>query len=133
MMMAGRIIGASKMAMSSTRLMGTCSVGGQAVGTAAALAVKYKCSPHEVGRKHIKELQQNLLKDDCYIPGFKNEDPNDLARNAKISASSWIEGSEPENVINGISRNVGKKSNQWCSAGMSSLGEWIEVVLGTER
>lgn len=133
MMMAGRIIGASKMAMSSTRLMGTCSVGGQAVGTAAALAVKYKCSPHEVGRKHIKELQQNLLKDDCYIPGFKNEDPNDLARNAKISASSWIEGSEPENVINGISRNVGKKSNQWCSAGMSSLGEWIEVDLGTER
>lgn len=133
MMMAGRIIGASKMAMSSTRLMGTCSVGGQAVGTAAAMAVKYQCDPREIGEKCIKELQQELLKDDCYIPGFRNEDPLDLARTAKISASSWTDGNEPENIINGISRRVGSKSNQWCSRGMSSQGEWIELDLGKAR
>lgn len=45
LMMAGRDISASKMAMGSTRVMGTCAVGGQAVGTAAALCIKYDCDP----------------------------------------------------------------------------------------
>lgn len=39
LMMAGRDISASKMAFGTTRLMGTCSIGRQAVGTAAAMAV----------------------------------------------------------------------------------------------
>lgn len=70
----GRSMGASKLAMASSRVMGTCAVGGQAVGTAAALCKKYGCTPHDV-EAHMKELQQLLLKDDCYIPGYKNEDP----------------------------------------------------------
>ena len=59
-MLAGRDISTSKMAYGSTRVMGTCSVGGQAVGTAAAMAVKYRCTPREIG-EHIMELQQQLL------------------------------------------------------------------------
>ena len=39
-MLAGRDISTSKMAYGTTRVMGTCSIGGQAVGTAAAMAVK---------------------------------------------------------------------------------------------
>lgn len=34
------------------------------------------------------ELQQQLLRDDCYIPGFRNEDPLDYARSVKVSASA---------------------------------------------
>lgn len=45
LMMAGRNISTSKMAFGSTRVMGTCAIGGQAAGTAAALAVKYNCTP----------------------------------------------------------------------------------------
>lgn len=86
-MMAGRDISASKMAMGSTRVMGTCAVGGQAVGTAAALCIKYDCDPRGA-QEHMRELQQMLLKDDAYIPGIWNEDPKDLARRAKVTATS---------------------------------------------
>ncbi len=88
LMMAGRDISVSHVALGTTRVMATCGVMGQAVGTAAALCVEHGSLPREVGRRHITELQQQLLKDDCYIPGFKNEDPEDLARTAKVSASS---------------------------------------------
>lgn len=111
-MLAGRDISTTKMAFGSTRVMGTCAVGGQAAGTAAALAVKYNCTPRQVG-EHIHELQQTLLRDDCYIPGFKNQDALDIARNATVTATGHTEGNEPENVINGISRPEGNKSNCW--------------------
>lgn len=90
LMMAGRDISASKMAFGSTRVMGTCAVGGQAAGTAAAMAVEYSCGLRDVGKDHIEELQQLLLKDDCYIPGYRNTDPGDLARQARVSASSAL-------------------------------------------
>ncbi len=129
LMMAGRDIGASKMAMGSTRVMGTCAVGGQAVGTAAALAVKYQCNPDKVGKEHIQELRQMLMKDDCYILGGRNEDPSDYARLAKVTASSYQKGCEPEKVVNGISRSVGEESNMWCSDGISSQGETLLLKL----
>ena len=116
LMMAGRDISTSKMAFSSVRVMGTCAIGGQAVGTAAALAAEKNCTPREVGQKHIRTLQQQLLRDDCYIPGLRNEDENDLARRACAAADSQIEGGEASNVINGVSRTVGDESNCWISA-----------------
>ncbi len=120
LMMAGRNISATKMAFSSTRVMGTCAVGGQAVGTAAALALKYHCSPRAVGKEHIHELQQMLLKNDCFIPGFANEDEKDLARTATISASSETENGKAQNVINGISRSVDDDTNCWISSSLTT-------------
>jgi hypothetical protein len=128
LMMAGRNISTTKMAYGSTRVMGTCAVGGQAVGTAAAMAVKYKCDPRGI-MDHIEELQQTLLKDDCYIPGFKNNDKADLMRNAAVSATSFIKGCEPENVVNGISRTVDDDKNCWESDGISENGETITLKL----
>lgn len=118
LMMAGRDISTSKMAFSSTRVMGTCAVGGQAVGIAAALAVKYGCTPKQVGEQHIRRLQQELLKNDCFIPGFSNEDEGDWARTAAVCATSEQEGCKAENVINGVSRNVNGKVNCWKSASL---------------
>ena len=105
-MLAGRDISTSKMAYGSTRVMGTCAVGGQAAGTATALAIKHRCDPKTVG-EHIDELHQRLLRDDCYIPGFRNHDPKDLARTAVVTASSCTEGNWPEKVIDGVARSVG--------------------------
>ncbi|HDH07156.1 MAG TPA: FAD-dependent oxidoreductase [Thermoproteales archaeon] len=90
LMMAGRDISATHVAMGSTRLMLTGAVMGQAVGTAAALCVKYKITPRELALKKIKELQQILLKDDAFIIGVVNEDPGDMARNARVEASSHL-------------------------------------------
>lgn len=115
LMMAGRDISASKMAFSSCRVMGTCAVGGQAVGTAAAIAVQNDCSPRQVGEKYIRQLQQKLLKNDCYIPGHANQDEQDMARSAQVTATSQIPGGEAVNVINGVSRGVNDKTNCWIS------------------
>lgn len=123
---SGRSLSASKLAMASSRVMATCAVGGQAVGTAAALCKKYGCNPHGV-EAHMTELQQTLLRDDCYIPGFKNEDPADLARRAAVTASS--EKLAANNVINGVSRTVGEDANCWQSDGIAADGEVLTLAL----
>ncbi len=119
LMMAGRDISASKLAMGSTRVMATCAIGGQAAGTAAAAAARLGLSPKEYGEKHIKELRQALLKDDCYILGVRNEDPDDIARKAKVTATSEEPGAEASKVINGISRNTDTECNEWISRPLS--------------
>lgn len=132
LMMAGRDISASKMAMGSTRVMGTCAVGGQAVGTAAALCIKYDCNPRGA-QEHMRELQQMLLKDDAYIPGIWNEDPKDLARRAKVTATSAREGCPPENVINGISRDEDGHRNLWISGKGRTEGEMLTLHLADRQ
>ena len=117
--LGGRIISATHRAFASTRVMATCAVAAQAAGTAAALAVHKNKSPRELG-EDIGELQQLLLRDGCYIPGYKNEDTKDKALLSHITASSEEKGFEAINVINGISRPVGDNSNMWQSAELSS-------------
>lgn len=125
--MAGRNISASKLAMASTRIIGTCAVGGQAAGIAATLCIKYGVNPKDL-MPHIKELQQAILKADGFLPGFRNEDPQDLARAATFTATSYRLGDEPVKVVNGISRRLGKESNAWVS---ENLGEGSETLTMT--
>ena len=129
MMMAGRNISATKLAMGSTRVMGTCAVGGEAAGTAAAMAVKAGCTPREFGQKHVQELRQELLKNDCYILGCKNTDEKDLALTASVTATSERPGYEAAKVVNGVSRTVGDESNLWRSNGVSAEGETLTLTL----
>ena len=88
LMFAGRCQSVTHIALGSVRVEATLFTLGQAAGTAAALAVQKGLSPREYGQKFITELQQRLLKDDQYIPGLRNEDPADLARGAKVTATS---------------------------------------------
>ena len=101
LMMAGRDISATQIALGTTRLMATCAVIGQAVGTAAHLCTKHRLAPRELHPARIKELQQLLLKQDCYIPRLANQDPADLARTAGVSASSTAVLSFPEGTTLG--------------------------------
>ena len=128
LMMAGRNISVSNMAMGSTRVMGTCAIGGQAVGTAAAMCIKYHCQPRGI-LNHMTELQQTLLKEDCYIPNIRNMDDLDLARSAVVTATSSKAGFGPEQVINGISRGEGDSRNIWVSDGLSRCGETLSLEL----
>lgn len=111
---AGRIISASHMAFASSRVMATCAVGGQAVGTAAYIALRENISPRSVGA-HIRELQQTLLRDDCYIPGICNEDENDLVRSAEICATHALKNCAADNLKSGVSRTVGEISHCWAA------------------
>ena len=69
LMFAGRNISATHMALSSTRVMATCAVIGQAAGTGAAVALRHGCLPVQVSARYIEELQETLLEDGCFIPG----------------------------------------------------------------
>lgn len=113
---AGRNISTSHMAMSSTRVMATCSTCGQAIGTAAALAVKYACTPRDVGLGHIRELQETLLDDDVYLPWHARTIP-ELSRSAQLIAS----GGDAEPVRSGVDRVLGSDDNGWWAADQQSL------------
>lgn len=129
--LGGRAISASHLAFASTRVMGTCAVCGQAVGTAAAIAKKYKTDPRGVN-EHIAQLQQELLKDDCFIPNFKNEDKNDFAKSTKVFATSEQKGFEAVNVINGEQRTIDENSNLYMSNGIGSNGETLTLEFEKE-
>lgn len=88
LLMAGRCISVTHMALGSPRLMATCAVTGQAAGTAAHLCAKLKKTARSIYEDHLSELQQLLLKQDCYIPSVRNEDPEDLIRQSTVSSSS---------------------------------------------
>ena len=88
--MAGRNISVTHAALGSTRIMGTIFSIGQAVGTASAMLVRTGLSSRELGERKIRELQQLLVKNDQYIRGVVGNDSANLAKKAKISASSTI-------------------------------------------
>ncbi len=130
--MAGRDISTTRLGLGSTRIMGTCAVGGQAVGTAISLCEKYGCLPCEL-QPHMQELQQLILEDDGYIPNLLNEDESDLARKASITASSYQVGFEPKLLINGISRAEEDAVNAWRSDGIDEAGEWVDFRFATTK
>ena len=115
LMFAGRCASCTHAAMSSTRVMGTgCSMG-QAVGTAAAMAVARGETPRGLG-KHIDELQQTLLGDDCYLPWVSLK-VSALTTEAKLAASQG--NCEP--VRDGIGRQVGQEPHCW----VARPGDWV--------
>ncbi len=97
LMFAGRNISASHIAFGATRVMATCATIGEAVGLAAAMCVEDKIIPRDLYMKHIKKLQQILLRQDGSIIGIKNEDMKDKARSAAIMASTLLKKIEVVN------------------------------------
>ncbi|NLO82855.1 MAG: FAD-dependent oxidoreductase [Clostridiales bacterium] len=114
---AGRNISVTHAAMSATRVMATCAILGQAVGTAAAIAVRDGLTPRGVYKYRITELQKTLMEDDCYLP-WKRRDIPELTRKAELTA---LEGN-PEPLRNGIDRPVGEEDNGWTG----SIGSWVQ-------
>jgi hypothetical protein len=127
--MAGRNVSVSHVALSSTRVMATCANMGQAVGTAMAYCNKNNIAPNVLSgdKKHITALQQILLRQDQGILGIENNDSGDVARNARVKASSETEDGSAANVIDGFNRDVSDgKTHQW-RAEMKNGQPWIEL------
>ncbi len=98
LMMAGRPISCSYVGFSSSRVLSTGCIVGQAAGVAASICTKKGATPRDVAQRHAREVQQLLLTQDGHIPGVVNEDPNDLARQAKVTASNSAALHFPEGV-----------------------------------
>lgn len=79
---AGRNISVTHAALSSSRVMATCAILGQALGTAVAQAIQENCAVENVD---IVKLQQTLMADDCYIPWHERRVPL-LTRQAKCNS-----------------------------------------------
>ena len=113
MVFAGRNISATHAAMSSSRVMATCGIVGQAVGTAVAMAIKGNT---KVQQLNIADLQQKLMDDDCYIPWQKRK-VSDLSKNAQCNVAV---------VRNGIERG-----DENCWAG--NAGDYIEYTFKKQQ
>lgn len=108
LLFAGRNISATHCAMAASRVMATCAILGQAAGTAAALAVQYDISPRQVG-SHIRELQELLMKDDCWLPGRKRS-ISKLCQEAALTAP--CDGTEK--LRNGHDRPTDAEGDNGC-------------------
>ena len=114
---AGRNISTTHAALSSTRVMATCATLGQAVGTAASIAVRENLTPRGVYREQIAELKQTLMEDDCYLPWNVRQVPV-LTQSAELTASE----DNPEPLRNGIDRPIEDTDNGW----RGSIGSWTD-------
>ena len=103
---AGRNISVTHTAMSSTRVMATCAIIGQAVGTAAAIAARDGLTPRGVYTERLHELRQTLMDDDCYLPFARRAIPP-LTQTAKLMCA----GPDAENIRNGLDRPIGQSDN----------------------
>ena len=88
LMMAGRDISCTHIALGSTRVMGTCGCEGQAAGTAAWLCRKYHADPAEIAKQYPKQLQEVLLRDDQTIIGVREPYGEGLTEGITVTASS---------------------------------------------
>ncbi|MDR6551893.1 FAD-dependent oxidoreductase [Paenibacillus qinlingensis] len=113
---AGRNLSATHAALSSTRVMGTCSMLGQAIGTAAAIAVKENLTPRGIYQTRIPQLQQMLMDDDSYLP-WHQRTLSPLTLKAILQASNG----EAEALRNGYDRSIGDEDNGWTGR----VGDWI--------
>jgi hypothetical protein len=138
---AGRNISATHVAFASTRVMGTCSVMGQAIGTAAALLAGDR-TVESIGAgfagERIRSLQERLLKDDAFLPGFAGADPRDQARRARLTASSEMESAAAALVVDGVTRPLLTHLGPWADGGehrwrSRELPAWLELTWDAPR
>ena len=144
LLFAGRNFSATHVAFASTRVMATCGVIGQGVGTAVAVALRAGVAPAQVPERPdlMQALQQQLLRDDCYLIGVTNRDDGDLARQAQSClASSAQPGAGAEQIRSGQTRTVQGKGegisappdranpglHRWMSDPQAGLPAWVEV------
>lgn len=143
LMMAGRNISATHVALGSTRVMGTAALMGQAVGTAAAMASEAKDLRRDLAA-HIPAVQQALLRDGCFLPHHRNEDAEDLALRATPTASSTelVRGVGPTsaNWLGGVDHwrgypvfpfrgELSKRIAQWIALGAGQPVDSIRLAL----
>ena len=99
LMFAGRNISVTHAALSSSRVMATCALLGQACGTAAGIALRHGCMPRGVYTDHLTELQDALLEDGVFLPHIKRRVSEQTMR-ARLN----IGDAERETLFNGTER-----------------------------
>lgn len=117
---AGRNISVTHAVLSSSRVMATCSLAGQAAGTACALALEKKTDARGVGR-YIDELKQRLRDDDCYLLGT----PRRLSDEMDASANNLT-----AEMLGRLRSGIERKTEKGESRLVLKKGEAAEFIFG---
>ncbi|MDR3708174.1 MAG: FAD-dependent oxidoreductase [Capsulimonadaceae bacterium] len=125
LLFAGRNISATHAALSSTRVMATCSLLGQAAGTAAALCARHEIPPRSLSSGPLlKELQNTLMDDDCWLPGLTRT-ANKLAATAQLTGG----GDGIDKLFDGMERDTEHETHAWTgTAGSAIEFQWNRQV-----
>ena len=99
LMFAGRNISVTHVALSSCRVMATCSLLGQAAGTAAAVAIQSGQTVREAASSQIKTIQTMLMDDGVFLPHIPR-----AVSSLTDSASLNLSADERARLLNGIER-----------------------------
>ena len=124
LMFSGRNISCTHTAMSSCRVMGTCSTLGQAMGTAAAMAVRYDTTPRGIYESHIAELKQTLMEDDCWLP-FNRRALSPVMEGVRAEVS----GRDASIIFDGLDRVIDGEDHKL----EMGFGESLEITLPEPR
>ena len=120
LLFAGRDISCTHVALSATRVMATCALCGQAVGTAAAIAARERVDPRDVSKSPLlAELQRTLLEDDCMLPGLRRDVRGPCAA-AKLASTA---GDGVERLRDGMDRDWDDGEHGW-RAPLGSAAEY---------
>lgn len=123
LLFAGRNISVTHAALSSTRVMATCALLGQAVGTAAALCTRYGADPRSFASgARLQELQRTLMEDDSWLPG-RTREIGALARRGTLAAP----GEDAPLLLDGFERDRADAPHAWSAP----LGAAAEFTLAT--
>jgi hypothetical protein len=108
LLFAGRNISVTHAALSSTRVMGTTSILGQAAGTAAALCIKHGVAPRALSTgERLAELQSTLMDDDSWLPGITRP-VSELAKSAELSGGENVAA-----LLDGVDRDREGEVHAW--------------------
>lgn len=120
LLFAGRNISVTHAALSSTRVMGTCAILGQAAGTAAALCTRHNCAPRALSSgPRLRELQNTLMDDDCWLPGLTRPIA-EFACEAKLRG----DGDNLSALRDGLERDRDAENHAWTG----EIGAQIEYL-----
>jgi len=134
LMMAGRNLSATHAALGTLRVMGTSALMGQAAGVAAAVALENGVDIKAVPKSLIKRVQQQLLRDGCFLINTKNSDENDLALKANVTAGSQelLIGAGPETFGNHAGLSIWKDQPQYDKEMIETQKGQI-IAIGSDR
>ena len=123
LMFAGRNISTTHAALSSTRVMGTTSLLGQAAGTAAAMCIRDGCDPRGLLSGRVAELQSRLMDDDQWLPGRAR-------KLSQLTRSATFEGrGDVESLRDGYDRPSEKETHAWdAKPGDTVTVKWSQSV-----
>jgi hypothetical protein len=121
LLFAGRNISVTHAALSSTRVMATCALLGQAAGTAAALCVRHGCEPRGLASgERLRQLQSILQEDDCWLPG-KTRDLSLPTLKGQLSGKGDV-----ARLLDGHDRDTTEQAHAW----HGQTGEAVEIKWG---